>query len=299
MFKLKTGYFISGIITGLILLFNFFQQLPDGKMHIVFCDVGQGDATYIRFPNGKDMLIDGGPSGQTPKVLGCLAKHMSIFDREIDVVVLTHPQEDHLGGLSEIVKRYQVQYFVHSDRTATTEGYTKLMEIMTQKHIPSRSVATGEEITIGTTQFVVLSPKKSVVAGVGTPNVLGAADVNESCVVLRLSYGSFDVLFMGDADSQVDPELIKYPFRIQGKLEVLKVPHHGSKTGMTEGFLSWIGPTDTAIISVGKNMYGHPAPETLTQLTKRNIQVKRTDQEGDIEIVTDGKTWSVETSKTK
>ena len=304
MFKLKTGYFISGIITGLILLFNFFQQLPDGKMHIVFCDVGQGDATYIRFPNGKDMLIDGGPSGpassagkQTPKVLGCLAKHMSIFDREIDVVVLTHPQEDHLGGLSEIVKRYQVHYFVHSDSTATTEGYTKFMDSIAQKHIPSRSVATGEEITIGMTQFVVLSPKKSILAGLGTSNVLGAADVNESCVVLRLSYGSFDALFMADADSQVDPELVTQPFRKQGELEVLKVPHHGSKTGMTEGFLSWIGQTDTAIISVGKNMYGHPAPETLTQLTKRNMQVKRTDQEGDIEIITDGKTWMVKTSK--
>lgn len=299
MFKLKTGYFISGIITGLILLFNFFQQLPDGKMHIVFCDVGQGDATYIRFPNGKDMVIDGGPSGQTPKVLGCLAKHMSIFDREIDVVVLTHPQEDHLGGLSEIVKRYQVKYFVYSDKTATTEGYAKLMEIITKKQIPSRPVATGEEITIGMTQFFVLSPKKSAVANVGTSNVLGATDVNESCIVLRLSYGSFDAIFMGDADSQIDAELVKQPFRKQGKLEVLKVPHHGSKTGMTEGFLSWIGQTDTAIISVGKNMYGHPAPETITQLTKRNIQVKRTDQEGDIEIMTDGKTWSVRASKNK
>ena len=299
MFKLKTGYFISGIITGLILLLTFFQQLPDGKLHIVFCDVGQGDATYIQFPGGKDMLIDGGPGGQTPKVLGCLAKHMSIFDRQIDVVVLTHPQEDHLGGLSEIVKRYQVGNFVHSDRRATTEGYTKLMDSIAQKHVPSRSVAMGEEITIGKTQVVVLSPQKSSLAGYAGSNVLGATNVNESCVVLRLSYGSFDVLFTGDADSSVDPELVKHPFQKQGELEVLKVPHHGSKTGMTDAFLLWLGTVDTAIISVGKNMYGHPAPETITQLKKRNIQVKRTDQEGDIEIISDGKNWSVVTSKTK
>ncbi|MFZ2024678.1 MAG: MBL fold metallo-hydrolase [Microgenomates group bacterium] len=299
MFKLKTGYFISGIITGLILLFNFFQQLPDGKLHIVFCNVGQGDATYIQFPRGKDMLIDGGPGGQTPKVLGCLAKHMSMFDREIDVVVLTHPQEDHLGGLNEIVKRYQVQYFVYSGRTAMTEGFTTLIKQIREKQIPVRIAVTGEDIVIGKTQFSVLFPQPSSVAYAGKSTVLGATDVNESCLVLRLSYGSFDALFMGDADSQVDPELVKQPFRTQGKLEVLKVPHHGSKTGMTEGFFTWIGLTDTAIISVGKNMYGHPAPETLQQLTKRNMHVQRTDQEGDIEIITDGKTWSVKTAKTK
>ncbi len=299
MFKLKTGYFICGIITGLILLFNFFQHLPDGKLHIVFCDVGQGDATYIKFPGGKDMLIDGGPGGKTPKVLGCLAKHMSIFDREIDVIVLTHPQEDHLGGLSEIVKRYRVQHFVYSGSNASTEGFLALKKLIQENNIRERIVATGEEISIGAAQLVVLFPQKMVFAGHGTSNVLGATDGNESCIVLQLSYGSFDALLMGDADSQIDPELIKRPFQRQGKLEVLRVPHHGSKTGMTDAFLSWTGTVDTAIISVGKNTYGHPAQETMIQLSNRNIQIKRTDQEGDIEIVTNGNTWSIRTSKTK
>jgi len=299
MFKLQTGYFISGIITGLILLFNFFHALPDGKLHIVFCNVGQGDATYIKFPGGKDMLIDGGPGGQTPKVLGCLAKHMSIFDREIDVVVLTHPQEDHLGGLSEIVKRYSVQYFVYTGIPATTEGFTQLMQDVRKKNIPERMVATGEELTIGDIRFFVLSPHKSSVAQGAQTNVLGTSDVNESCIVLRLSYGVFDALFMGDADSQVDGELVKRQNGSNGRLEVLKVPHHGAKTSMTDAFLSWLGTVETAVISVGKNMYGHPAPETIAQLEKRNIQVVRTDKEGDIEIVTDGVTWNIETEKTK
>lgn len=297
MFKLKTGYFISGIITGLILLFNFFHALPDGKLHIVFCDVGQGDATYIKFPGGKDMLIDGGPGGQTPKVLGCLAEHMSIFDREIDIVVLTHPQEDHLGGLQEIVHRYAVKYFVYNGMSAASEGFTSLLETVRKKNISERIVGTGEELSIGNTQFFVLAPQQSPLTQGGQRNVLGASNVNEFCIVLRLSYGSFDAMFMGDADIQVDPELVKRHNAVHGTLEILKVPHHGAKTGMTDAFLSWLGDVDAAIISVGKNRYGHPAPETIAQLEQRDIEVKRTDWAGDIEIITDGKTWSVKTEK--
>lgn len=297
MFKLRTGYFITGIITGLILLFNFFRGLPDGKLHVVFCDVGQGDATYIQFPSGEDMLIDGGPGGQTPKVLGCLTAHMSLFDRAIDIVVLTHPQEDHLGGLQEIVKRYRVKYFVHSDSAATTEGYLALMQLMRQYHIPERIVGAGEHIAVGSSHLAVLSPPRTT-SPFASAFVLGAAsDVNESCVVLHLSYGSFDVLLMGDADQQVDPELVRYPLALHGDLDVLKVPHHGSKTGMTDAFFPWIGKTDTAIISVGKNMYGHPAPETLARLEQRGITIHRTDKEGDVEVVSDGKTWTLKTDK--
>ncbi len=298
MFKLKTGYFISGIITGLILLFNFFQQLPDGKMHIVFCDVGQGDAAYIRFPSGKDMLIDGGPGGQTPKVLGCLAKHMSIFDRQIDVVLLTHPENDHMGGLREIVKRYRVGTFVHGDSENTTEGFRELRYALQQKNVPDHIVGVGENIRIGAAEFFVLWPTQQSLATI-KGNVLGATHLNDASVVVKLSYGVFDVLFTGDADSRVDGALIQRPLFENDRVEVLKVPHHGSKTGMTDGFLTWVGAVDLAVISVGKNSFGHPAPETLQQLEKRNIQVKRTDQEGDIEIITDGKTWSVKTKKAK
>jgi len=298
MFKLKTGYFVSGIITGLILLFNFFQQLPDGKLHIVFCDVGQGDATYIQFPSGKDMLIDGGPGGQTPKVLGCLAKHMSIFDRQIDVVMLTHPEEDHMGGLREIVKRYQIGVFVHGDSENTTEGFRELRYTLQQRNISDHIIGAGENMRIGASEFFVLWPTQQSLALV-KGNVLGATHLNDTSVVTKLSYGTFDVLFAGDADSRVDGELMKRPLVETYGIEVLKVPHHGSKTGMTDDFLRWLGNVQLAVISVGKNSFGHPAPETITQLTKRNIQVKRTDQEGDIEIVTDGTNWTVKTNKIK
>src|SRR3972149_6329793 len=107
MFNKK--YFLFGFLIGFILLTSYFFSLPDGKLHIIFCDVGQGDAAYIRTPNNQDMLIDGGPDD---KVLSCLGRHMPFYDRTIDVVVLTHPQKDHLQGLISVVERYTVKYFV-------------------------------------------------------------------------------------------------------------------------------------------------------------------------------------------
>jgi len=297
MFNLKKGYVLTGIVTGSILLFTFFSQLPDGKLHVIICDVGQGDAAYIKFPDGKDMLIDGGPGGKTPKVLGCLGTYMPLFDRTIDIVVLTHPQEDHLGGLGEVMKRYEVKNFVHSDVGNTTFGYENIQKLITEKHITERIVGTGEKITIGTALISIVWPESSFLAEKKASNVLGVSNVNDASVVLKLSYGMFDAVFPGDADSHVDSELTKYPLLDSDGIEVLKVPHHGSKTGMTDGFLQWLGPIKLAVISVGKNSYGHPAEETITRLEKNGAQVLRTDQEGNIELMSDGKTWSVTTGK--
>jgi len=293
MFTLKKGYIVSGIITGCLLLVTFFSQLPDGKLHVVFCNVGQGDAAYIKFPSGEDMLIDGGPGGKTPKVLGCLGKHMPLFDRTIDIVVLTHPQEDHLGGLQEVLKRYEVKNFVHSDVGNTTEGYEAIQTLIKDKRITDRIVAEGENITIGATTISVIWPQELFLSEKKASNVLGVSNVNDASVVLKVSYGTFDVLFPGDADSHVDGDLTKVPLLDSDKIEILKVPHHGSKTGMTEGFYQWLGPIKLAVISVGKNMYGHPSEETISRLEKDGIEVLRTDKEGNIELVSDGKSWRV------
>ncbi len=295
MFSLKKGYLFSGIVTGCILLFTFFSQLPDGKLHIIFCDVGQGDAAYIKFPGGEDMLIDGGPGGKTPKVLGCLGKNMPLFDRTIDIVVLTHPQEDHLGGLQEVVKRYEVKNFVHSDVGNTTQGFETVMSIVKEKHIAERIVGTGEHITIGNAAISVLWPQSSFLAQKKSSNVLGVSNVNDASVVLKLSYGTFDALFTGDAT--LLRQLADSAGQAVDTIEVLKVPHHGSKTGMTDGFLQWLGPIKLAVISVGRNTYGHPAKEIITRLENIGAQVLRTDEQGDVEVVSDGKGWSVTTGR--
>lgn len=304
MFKLRIGYAITGIVTGCIILFSFFQSIPDGKLHVVFCSVGQGDAAYIRFPDGRDMVVDGGPDN---KILDCLGKYMPFWDRTIDIVAMTHPQKDHMQGLIAVLERYSVAYFVRSDADNDTEGYKKLLDSIKRKSIAVKYVTAGERIDIGPVKLSMIWPSEEQIAkgkefmapriygsaSKTSNNTLGASvvgELNDYSLVFDLQYGSFDVLFTGDADNHVNKNFVGN--QALKPIEVLKVPHHGSKTGMTEEFLDWVRP-ELAVISVGKNSYGHPAVETLAKLAAKAIPVRQTDQDGDIEIVSDGADWSV------
>lgn len=286
MFRLRIGYLLSGIATGLVLLFSFLATIPDGKLHITFCDVGQGDAAYIRLPDGRDMLVDGGPND---KVLGCLGKHMPFWDRHIDIVLMTHPQKDHMQGLLSVFDRYQVGYFVRSDIVNTTEGYQKLMELVKKHAIKEKFVTAGERIAIGDTHLTILWPSSEQIGS----SVLGATtDLNDGSIVFWLQYGSFDAIFTGDADTRVEDGYRGIPLSGDA-IEVLKVPHHGSKTGMSEAFADWLTP-QLAVISVGKNnSYGHPGKNILEMLQQRESMIVRTDQAGDIEVESDGRMWRV------
>jgi len=304
--KLRIGYLISGITTGFILLLTFIWTQPDGKLHIVFCDVGQGDAAYIRFADGRDMLIDGGPDNG--RVLTCLGKHMPFWDRRINIVLMSHPQADHIGGLTEVIKRFSVDYVVRSDVANATEGYQALMSAIAQKHIPMKFLTQGDRIAIGTTSLSVIWPTQEQIAKADgsratlasrmseaspSANILGSTSIqlNDYCLVVAMRYGTFDAVFTGDADSRVEANYDKLQV-FSDPIELLKVPHHGSKTGMTLAFVDWLKPK-LAVISVGKNSYGQPSKEAVDMLQSVNSKVLRTDQKGDIEVVSDGKNWEV------
>jgi len=326
MIRLRVGYLITGIITGLLLILSFFATIPDGKLHVTICDVGQGDGIYVRFPNGKDMVVDGGPGN---KIIGCLSRHMPFWDRTIDIAVLTHPEKDHINGLVSVLERYQINYLIRSDIANNTEGYASFQRLIKEKHIDEKRVTTGSRIDIGSTALSVLWPTVSQIARMkpaippqglalssrlsleSGQSVLGAsvvpANLNDGSVVLYLSYGTFDVLLPGDADSHVDSALLKEIPNDPDGIEIFKVPHHGSKTGMTDTFLqklSFARPVlvkqenslsqqkPLAVISVGNNSYGHPAPEVIQKLESAGFQVLRTDKAGDIEVVSDGKEWN-------
>lgn len=301
MFQLRYGYFISGILTGLVVLVQFLGTLTDGTLKIVHCSVGQGDASYVRFPDGRDMLIDGGPSD---KVLSCLSKYMPFWDRRIDIVLLTHPQKDHMQGLLTVLDRYDVGYLVRSDVVNNTEGFATLESIVDRKQIPIKFVTSGDRITVSNVIMTILWPSADQIASMKATRpdlamqnqVLGVSqskigDINDGSIVFWLRYGTFDEVFTGDADTAVEKNYLGTPVS-PDSIEVLKVPHHGSKTGMSASYLDWLKPA-LGIISVGKNSYGHPSDVILNMLQQAGTIIQRTDQEGDIQIVSDGTNWSV------
>lgn len=291
------------MVIGAVLLAASFLSLPDGKFHLVFCDVGQGDAVYMRTPDGSDILFDGGPND---KVLSCLGKHMPFYDRNLELVLLTHPQKDHFQGLISVVERYSVDYFVIGVEGNETAGYKELVKNLKEKNVILKNLYRGDQFSLDKVNFRVFWPDRGWVAEHINPNESGMAESNGGAVLglattanlndfsyyVQAQYGSFRALFTGDGDSQIQPEIIKTN-NLQ-KIDVLKFPHHGSKTGVLPEFLEAIRPS-LAVISVGKNnSYGHPAAETLKLLRSlKGLRVLRTDLDGEIEIVSDGKRWEV------
>ena len=291
--------FLLGLLFGAILLFVYVTSRPDGKLHLVFCDVGQGDAIFIKTPDNLDLLVDGGPD---ESVLHCLGENMPFYDRTIDIVVLTHPENDHLKGLLSVIDRYNVKYFVSVPAGSNYEDFRQLQKKIEIKGIQVKNLYLGDYFMLGQVRFNVLWPERKWLAEqlgkslppTGSSNILGISaegeNLNDFSVVLHLSDGGFDTLLTGDGDSRIQSDIartVQLP-----DIEILKFPHHGSKTGVTREFLDRLKP-ELTVISVGKNPWGHPTREALDMLESVKSRVARTDRDGEIEIVTDGTSWSL------
>lgn len=268
-------------------------SFPDKKMHLVFCDVGQGDAILIT-QGFEQILIDGGPND---KVLNCLANNMPFWDRTIEIVALTHPEADHLTGLISVFDKYKVNIFLSGPEGNNSALFTEFMTKVKEEtgvriHNPYR----GEKIILGEISLKTLWPEKNFVMeklrsiaenenfNILSNSVLGVqtsgTKLNQFSLVFLLNYKNFNAILMGDADSTVQNDILEVNSLIP--LDILKFPHHGSKTGITENFLAVIKPK-VAVIFVGKNSYGHPTIEALELLEKYHVMVRRTDLEGEIE----------------
>lgn len=289
------------------LSYGILSTLPDGKIHIFFCNVGQGDGAYIKNPNGMDMVIDGGPDDS---ILACLGRHMPFYDRTIDLVLLTHPQKDHMQGLISVVERYHVNHFIIGNEGNPTDGYDHLLLDLRKMKLPVHNLYAGDKFRMGNVKYDVIWPSLSWVAAhieaspsalntlpsrnAGVLGVSTSNDLNDFSYVIHISFNHFDALFTGDGDQKIQPEIMEngeIP-----KVEVLKFPHHGSKTGISKEFLEKVSP-QFSVISVGRNSYGHPSHEAMDLLNSEHIQYLRTDQHGDIEVVSDGEKWNVKTQK--
>ena len=253
-------------------------------MHVYFLDVGQGDATLIRQGN-FDILIDGGPS---PQAIGSeLGRILPLWDRSIELVVMTHPHADHLAGLVEVLKRYTVGQVLYPDVSyASTEDYDEALfaewlSLIRQKNIEATLAQAYEELSVGEIVIDVLNPPAAPLSDT-------QSDIDNNAVVLNIKTGDFSFLITGDLMREGENQ-IAYE-RLLTQVSVLKVAHHGSDTSTTGTFLNVAAP-QVAVISVGENDYGHPSLEVLDRLKARlgAQNVYRTDQRGTIEFITDGK----------
>ncbi len=265
---------------------------PDNLVHVWFCDVGQGDGILIQH-RLTQILVDVGPDAS---VTGCLSRHMPFYDHRIELVLITHPQQDHQGGLSWVAKGYSIMQYVSIPNLGETRVYDWLEDQWKAGKLKISNAYSGDEIVVNGLKLRVIWPTREFVklhSSSALSQVLGVTtdgtDLNGFAIVSQLSYGDFDLLLTGDADAPVEPAMIDT--RLLSKVEVLKVPHHGSKTGMIPEWLVAITP-QIAVISSGKNnKFGHPTKEAIDLLTSSGAKVLRTDQLGDIEIVSNGKSY--------
>jgi competence protein ComEC len=245
-------------------------------------NVGQGDAILITLPDGNDILIDGGPDAT---VLSELSSVLPPNDRTIEIVVATHPEADHVSGLLDVLARYDVAMVVESGIRKDTALSRAWEEAVAREGAEVLFIDRPKRLRFGDLATLdLLWPAESHVGQImEKPN-------NES-VVARLTYGETSFLFTGDIEEGTEEKLLSSGFPLD--VDVLKVAHHGSATSTQEAFLDAVSPK-LALISVGaENRYGHPAPIVLDRLARRGISVYRTDREGRIAVVSNGRTLEV------
>lgn len=268
MKRSRVVFFLLGIVwLGCFIWYGWLFRPEIRPLTFWAFNVGQGDAFLVETPSRRQLLIDAGPG---TKVLEQLGKAMPMFDRNIDVAVLTNPDKDHMEGFLDVVKRYRIGRFVMTgvERKEESVLYNRLRELIAEKHVPVQYIKTGDRFLFDDgIALTVLSPEQNL------RNTIKNS-INDTSIVARLDFFRFSLLLTGDATGDAEKRLVKIQKNVRA--DVLKVSHHGSKYSSTSEFLDAVQPR-MAIISVGKrNPYGHPHAETLERLGVRGIEVLQT-----------------------
>ncbi len=263
-------------------------QFPDGKLHVTFLDVGQGDAVYIETPRGVQILVDGGPSGNA--LLSELGRQMPFWERTLDLVVLTHPDADHLTGLVAVLERYGVRAVMAGQPPHETDLVQPWEQALADEGATFILGQAGTRLALSddlTLDILHPAPNPST----ATQDDTSETSTNDDSVVVRLVYRDVAFLLPGDVEVEVEQQLVRAGAYLRST--VLKVPHHGSKTSSSQAFLEAVQP-QIAVISVGQdNRFKHPSDEVLERL--EGMLVYRTDQDGTVSIASDGHRLWIET----
>ena len=259
-----------------VFLFWLYWQAPQ-KLEVDFLDVGQGDAILIKAPGGQNILIDGGPD---KAVVKRLSENLPFWDKRIDLMILTHPHDDHVAGLIEVLKRYEVKKILYTGVVHNAPNYLAWLRAVRDKRVAMTIIDKAQTINFGAgCRLEILSPGRSLL-GQAVP------DLNQSSIVAKLIYGQTEFLLTGDAGEEVEKKLIDEGTDLAA--EVLKVGHHGSPYSTGEDFLDKVRP-ELAVISVGKdNDFGHPNLRIVKRLERAGAKIYRTDENGTVRIESDG-----------
>jgi len=281
IFKNKLFKILIVVLAMLILawVWVFIEERGHKFLEVDFFDVGQGDAIFIETPKHKQILVDGGPD---LTILEKLGREMPFWDRYIDLVVLSHPEADHLTGLIEVAKRYKIGGILTTGIIRETSEYQEWEKIIKKENIPIYIAQANGVINFDNNiKLFVLHPFENLSGQI-------IKNSNNTSIVSQLVYKDFEVLLTGDIEKKVEKDLVDSGENLVS--DILKIAHHGSKTSTTEEFVKAVNPI-VAVIQAGKdNPYGHPTQAVLDIL--KNITSLVTGRDGDIKILSDGiKFW--------
>jgi competence protein ComEC len=261
------------LLSSFFLVYHEWSRIPDGRLHVTMFDVEQGDALLIETPGNQRILIDGGPNLSLLEKLG---DELPYFKRQIDLLVLSHPDADHITSLAEVLRRYDVKKVLMTGVHKDMSRYSAFLDALDESDAEIIIADANYDIDLGAGAMLdILWPRE---------NMFGkeVKDTNKTSIVSKLIWKDHEILLTGDIDKNSERELL-----IEGEVltaDILTVPHHGSKTSSSTGFLLAVNP-ELALISVGRNnRYSHPHREVVSRYEKLNIPIKRTDLEGKIEL---------------
>ena len=262
-------------------LFNDFlnQGQAAGELEVDFLDIGQGDAILIKTPSGQNILIDGGPDNS---VIKRLSENLPWWERTIDLIILTHPHDDHVNGLNDALKRYRVEKILYTGVAHNSPGYISWLELMRDKKISLVIVDQPQIITLGEDCYLdIIYPRESFLNR-------EVDNLNNSSIVARLVYRQTSFLFTGDAEEEVEQELLGLIGEVDLSAQVLKVGHHGSDTSSGEEFLKAVQPEIAIIPAALENKFGHPSRRVVKRLERMNVDIYQTGVDGTMRAVSDG-----------
>lgn len=251
----------------------------DDNLQVIACDVGQGDAILIQ-KQTTQVLIDGGPDSS---VLSCLGKYMPFWDKTIELVVLTHPQEDHYGGLIDVFKTYKVAKFGENNTNSSNISYGVLKKLVGGLGVDTLELKSGMLVRLGMIHLDILHPKQ---LNSNIDITEKKSNSNDNGLVILLKYAQFKALFTADVEIEVSDELSTNS-KIQN-IEYIKVNHHGSRNGLSQKLLNSVSPKVAVISSGSGNSYGHPHAEVIKMINDYGVVFLRTDEIGHVVVTTNG-----------